>query len=85
MHGSELVYEIRADDVPALQLGNAIQRELPQRRMRFQPAPEWHAETMLCLADDLMRQKTLQGPLEKISQPRAAQFQIWRQAGGKGD
>jgi len=47
MHGSELVYEIRADDVPALQLGNAIQRELPQRRMRFQPAPEWHAETML--------------------------------------
>jgi len=53
----QLVYEFRADDTALLQVGQAVERKLPQGLVRLHPRAERQSETVLGLGDDLVGKK----------------------------
>src|SRR6185295_5696958 len=66
--GGQLVDEVGAHDVPALEIAQTVERHLPQRGVRLQPRAERQAEAVLGLRDDLVRQEAAQRLLEEIAQ-----------------
>src|SRR5262245_22001365 len=76
--GRQLVDELRADEIAFLQIGEAVERELSQRRMRLQPRPERQPEPVLGLGDDLVWQEPAQRFLEEVTQPRTLELEAGR-------
>src|SRR5215813_13963268 len=64
--GGQLVYELGAHDAALLQVGEAVERELPQRTVTLQPRADRKAESVLGLRDDLVGQKPAQRFLEEV-------------------
>src|SRR5437879_13831225 len=74
MDGSKLVYELCAHDLTLLVVVKTLQRDVPQRSMRFKPDAERKAETVLRLVDNIVGQTPVQSLFKEITRTRTAMY-----------